>query len=83
LNALLGASGAFGLSGTVVQTRIKSATNSLAQRLRNEAYADLAAEAITTPPTMPGRFSRSAVRRTAVAVHKQTKRPVINAPAQI
>jgi len=80
LNILLGALGTLGLSGAALQARLKTTTNSLSDRLRNEAYADLAAEAITTPPTMPGRLRRTRQRRTAKAVRNQTCRPVINAP---
>lgn len=80
LNAVLGALGTLGLSGAAIQTRLKNTTNSLSQRLRNEAYADLAAEATTTPPTLPRHLMRSKQRRTAAAVRKQTRHPVINAP---
>ena len=80
LNGILGALGTLGLSGAAIQTRLKTATHSLSERLRNEAYADLAAEAITVPPTMPGRLLRTREQRTQRAVRKQTRQPMINAP---
>ena len=58
--AILGAISAAGLTTASLTSRLKNATSSLLQRLRQDAYTELIAAAITIVPPVPTRARTSA-----------------------
>jgi hypothetical protein len=85
LTTLLGLFGALGLTAARVIARGKSAGQQLLARLRQDAYSDLVAVAVTVVPRLPGRPDtrrgrRATDRRVRAAVRRRGVTPVTPMP---
>jgi hypothetical protein len=77
LKAIFGVVGVVGLSAASIQTGIKSSTQGLLSRLRQDAYTDLVASAVAEAPGKPG--ARSPRRALIAEVRKRTLTTVADA----
>jgi hypothetical protein len=77
LKAFLGVVGVAGLSAATVQTRLKTTTQGLLNRFRQDAYTDLVAVAIAEAPDKPG--TRNPRRVVTEEVRKRTLTTVADA----
>jgi hypothetical protein len=77
LKAFLGVAGGAGLSAATVQTRLKTTTQGLLSRFRQDAYTDLVAVAIAEAPDKPG--ARHPRRVVTEEVRKRTLTTVADA----
>ena len=72
--AIVAALGAAGLSLAGLQGRLKNATQALVRRLRQDAYADLVATAVTVVPPRRRRTRLRVTTTTECAVAKSVRR---------
>ena len=77
LKAIFGVVGVVGLSAASIQTGIKSSTQGLLSRLRQDAYTDLVASAVAEAPGKPG--ARNPRRAIVAEVRKRTLTTVADA----
>jgi hypothetical protein len=76
LNVVLGLAGGVGLTAASVVAKAKSAGQQLLARLRQDAYSDLVAIAVTSVPDHPGEGRKNTERRTREAVALRQLTPV-------
>ncbi len=77
LKAIFGVVGVVGLSAASIQTGIKTSTQGLLSRLRQDAYTDLVASAVAEAPGKPG--ARNPRRALVAEVRKRTLTTVADA----
>jgi hypothetical protein len=76
LNVVLGLAGGVGLTAASVVAKAKSAGQQLLARLRQDAYSDLVAIAVTSIPNHPGENGKGTERRVREAVAGRQLTPV-------
>jgi hypothetical protein len=75
LNVVLGLAGSVGLTAATVSAKARSAGQRLLARLRQDAYSDLVAIAITCIPDRPGGSDKDTERRVRDAVTRRRLTP--------
>jgi hypothetical protein len=79
--ALLGLAGALGLTASGVTAKVTSTGQQLVTRVRQDAYGDLVAVAVSVVPPLPGGSRRTTERRVRAAVRQRHVTPVTPQPA--